>query len=193
MGSIGFIVGEKIREVVVGRSVDLDDVVSFVNLHAIDEGEPVVPEVIEVLEGGMVIDELALDIATHLPSCEGARARSDRAEIHCHRGRKLLVPHLGAEHLKGDQQPSVIVNDPGFPGSDPEIPGRAVSLIAYEKSERERHSRLNLWRERVVAIHISFQEIFYLEACFGHHGNWRRIERNGYLYPVLNVGKLATN
>jgi hypothetical protein len=193
MGSVGFIVGEEIREVIVGRDVDLDDMVGFVNLHAVDERESVVPDVVEVLERGMVVDELALNIASHLPPCESTRARRDCAQIHRHRGRKLLVPHLSAEHLKSDQQTSVIVDDPGLCGGNSEIPGRAMPLVADEKSEREGHRRLNLWRKRIVAIHIPLQEVFHLEACFGHYCDWRRIEGNSYLHAVFYVRELAAD
>ena len=186
---IGDVVHEKVRREIIARPVRQHGLDQFVNLDAVDERQVGRAEVVHMLEGRLVFDELALERRGENPLRHLRLAGRDVAQIGPQARLRGVGANLAADDLEINEQPLFILDDLGLSRSDAEIARRPGPDVFGDQTEGERFGRLDLVRKRIVRIDIAGLEIAQLQARLGIDGNGRGEQRHHDLFAIVDIAQ----
>ena len=98
-----------------------------------------------------------------------------------------LVADLGADDLEVDHQPLLVLDDLRLSRGNGQVLGRPVTGVDDQQPEIERHRRLDLGGEGVVAEHVALLEVVQHEAGVGIHRDGRGQQRRDDLQPAVGI------
>ena len=190
---VGQVVDQEVGLAVFVAAVGVDRLDQLVDLDALDQREPLVAQAVEVLEGGLVVDELPLQRRGHPPLGDGRFAGGDVAEVGRQRGGHVLAGHLGGDDLEIDQEPLLVLDDLGLRRNDPQFLGVAGAVVLNQHGQLERLGRLDLVGPGVVAENVALPEVVQVEFGLGVDGDGHGNERGRNFHAIFRVLNLAAD